>query len=95
MDGEPYVTYTNCEDTEPHDEHFLDDDGATVCIGRDVPKWDSRKEEIQKALAQTIHNSFYAMEAGEYPTPEQEQEPNAGDMQLAVDILRKFDIKEK
>lgn len=49
----------------------------------------------QKALAQVIHNSFYAMEAGEYPTKEQEQKPNGGDMQLAADILTHFKVKER
>lgn len=73
----------------------IDDEGTTVCIGRSVPKWDTSREEKQKALAQVISNSFYAMEAGEDPTLEQEREPNAGDMQLAFDILRKFDIEEK
>ena len=90
-----FIIYTNCEDTEPHDEHWLNDEGTTVCIGRSVPKWDTSREEKQKALAQVISNSFYAMEAGEDPTLEQEREPNAGDMQLAFDILRKFDIEEK
>ena len=53
------------------------------------------KKTIQKALAQTISNAFYAMEAGEEPTQEQEREPNAGHMQLAFDILQKFDIVRK
>lgn len=95
MDGDVYVTYTNCEDTEPHDEHPMDDEGSTICIGRDFPKWNPSRDELQKSLAQTIHNSFYAMEAGQDPAPEQEQEPSAGDMQLAFDILRKFDVREK
>lgn len=38
------VTYTNCEDTEPHDEHPMGDDGM-VCIGRNYPKWVPDKEE--------------------------------------------------
>lgn len=38
------ITYTNCEDTEPHDEHEMGDDGM-VCIGRDYRKWAPDKEE--------------------------------------------------
>lgn len=87
------MMYTNCEDTEPHDEHLMGDD--TTCVGRDHPKWSSERDELQKSLAQTISNSFYAMEAGEDPTEYQKREPSAGDIQLAFDILRKFDVKEK
>lgn len=48
-------------------------------------------EERQKALAQVIANSFFAMQAGEWPGGPNNNygipTPNAGDMQLAYDIL--------
>lgn len=49
----------------------------------------------QTALAQVIHNAYWAMEAGTYPTKDQEQEVNAGDLQLAYEILTHFNITPK
>ena len=43
--------------------------------------------DTTKQLAQVINDSFFAMQAGEMPTKEEQSEPNAGDMQLAVDII--------
>jgi hypothetical protein len=40
----------------------------------------------RRAMAQVIHNSFYAMQAGEWPDPATQEEPNGGDMQLASDL---------
>ena len=45
MIAEEDITYTNCEDDEPHPEHDLNDDGSTVCIGRQYPRWKPEKEE--------------------------------------------------
>lgn len=42
-------------------------------------------DEVTNLIAQTIANSFYAMEAGEMPKVD--QEINGGDMQLATDIV--------
>jgi hypothetical protein len=42
--------------------------------------------EERLALAQVIHDSFYAMQAGEFPDPANREGPNGGDMQLASDI---------
>lgn len=58
-------------------------------------KANRRNEAARRDVAQVIHNSFYAMEAGEWPSTSQQTEPNAGDMQLASDILKHFTIKEK
>lgn len=40
----------------------------------------------REAMAQVIANSFYAMQAGEFPDPALQPEPSAGDMQLASDL---------
>jgi hypothetical protein len=40
----------------------------------------------RRAMAQVIHDSFYAMQAGEWPDPATAEEPNGGDMQLASDL---------
>lgn len=59
-----------------------------------VQEWNSDISKRQ-ALAQTISDAFYAMEAGTHPTKEQQREPNTGDVQLAFDILNRFDISPK
>lgn len=54
-------------------------------------------DDVREALAQTIANSFFAMEAGEspevggYTAPT----PTGGDMQLAVDILAAFEVRPR
>jgi hypothetical protein len=51
------------------------------------------RRENEEILAQVIHDSFYAMQAGEDPEPGISGSPNSGDLQLAHDILRNGYVK--
>lgn len=47
-----------------------------------------RIEEERWAMARVIHNSFVAMELGEWPDPSLQGDINSGDMQLAFDLQK-------